>query len=91
MFSRGLMETFKKGAALGGEAVFLEASQSRNLATAQELGIGGRSRRWWRHLCPEGCLSEAFLALSALASTPGWQQQNPKRNPNRACERDKRT
>ena len=63
----------------------------RKLATAQELGIGGRRRRWWRHLCPEGCLSEAFLALSALASTLEGQQENPKGNPNRACDRDKRT
>ncbi|MEI8294608.1 MAG: hypothetical protein WCG66_11625 [bacterium] len=61
------------------------------LATAQELGIGGRRRRWWRHLCPEDCLSEVFLALSALATTLEGQQQNPKRKPNRACERDKRT
>lgn len=61
------------------------------LATAQELGIGRRRRWWWRHLCPEGCLSKVFLALSALASTPEWQQQNPKGNPQRACERDKRT
>jgi hypothetical protein len=38
----------------------------RKLATAKELGIGGRRRWWWRHLCPEGCLSEVFLALSAL-------------------------
>jgi hypothetical protein len=36
-------------------------------------------------------LSEVFLALSALASTLEGQQQNPKGNPNRACERDKRT
>ena len=63
----------------------------RKLATAKELGIGGRRRWWWRHLCPEGCLSKVFLALSALASTPEWQQQNPKGKPQRACERDKRT
>ena len=63
----------------------------RKLATAKELGIGGRRRWWWRHLCPEGCLSEGFLALSALASTLEGQQQNPKGNPNRACERDNRT
>jgi hypothetical protein len=61
------------------------------LATAQELGIGGRRRRWSLHLCPEGFLSEVFLALSALASTLEGQQQNPEGNPNRACERDKRT
>jgi hypothetical protein len=36
-------------------------------------------------------LSEVFLPLSALASTPDWQQQNPKGNPQRACERDERT
>jgi hypothetical protein len=66
-------------------------SLPRKLATAKELGIGGGTRRWRRHLCPEGCLSEVFLALSALASTLEGQQQNPKRKPNRACERDKRT
>ena len=66
-------------------------SLPRKLATAQELGIGGRRRRWWRYLCPEGCLSEGFLALSALASTLEGQQQNPKGKPNRACDRDKRT
>jgi hypothetical protein len=33
-------------------------------------------------------LSEAFLALSALASRLEGQQQNPKGNPQRACERD---
>ncbi len=61
------------------------------LATAEELGIGGGSRRSRWHLCPEGCLSEVFIALSALASTLEGQQQNPKGNPNRACECDNRT
>ena len=40
----------------------------RKLATAKELRVGGRRRRWWRHLCPDGCLSEVFFAFSALAS-----------------------
>ena len=60
------------------------------LATAQELGIGGR-RRFFGYGCSEGFLSEALFPLSALASTLDWQQQNPKGNPQRACERDKRT
>ena len=72
-----------------GEAWFI--GLPGKLATAQELGIGGRRRWWRRHLCPEGCLSEAFLALSAVASTLEGQQQNPKGKPNRACERDKRS
>lgn len=40
---------------------------------------------------PNGCLNEVLLQLLALTSTPEGQQQNPKRNPQWACERDKRT
>jgi hypothetical protein len=60
------------------------------LATAQELGIGGRWR-FFGYGCSEDFLSEALFPLSALASTLDWQQQNPKGNPQRACEGDKRT
>jgi hypothetical protein len=42
------------------------------LATAQELGIGGR-RRFFGYGCSEGFLSEALFPLSALASTLDWQ------------------
>jgi hypothetical protein len=61
----------------------------RKLPTTKELGIDWRKRRLWRHLCPDGCLGAVFFELSPLASALEGQQQNPKWNPQRACEHDK--